>query len=124
MIQPIGEFLLYETEDGKTRVECRFSEETLWLSQAMMAELFQTTPQNITLHLKALYAEGEIDPASTCSRSHKQAIAHAEAEYERFAAQRRALLEAEGEVHNVQMLEDAAKAVREPGGKLRTHWRK
>lgn len=61
-----GEFLLYETEDGRTRVECRFADDTLWLSQAMMAELFQTTPQNITLHLKALAAEGEIDPAATC----------------------------------------------------------
>ena len=61
-----GEFLLYETEDGRTRVECRFAEDTLWLSQAMMAELFQTSPQNITLHLKALYAEGEIAPEATC----------------------------------------------------------
>ncbi len=61
-----GEFLLYETEDGRTRVECRFAEESLWLSQAMMAELFQTSPQNITLHLKALYAEGEIAPEATC----------------------------------------------------------
>lgn len=61
-----GEFLLYETEDGRTRVECRFAEDTLWLSQAMMAELFQTTPQNITLHLKALCSEGEIVPEATC----------------------------------------------------------
>jgi hypothetical protein len=61
-----GEFLLYETEDGRTRVECRFAEDTIWLSQAMMAELFQTSPQNITLHLKALYAEGEITPEATC----------------------------------------------------------
>lgn len=61
-----GEFLLYETEDGRTRVECRFAEDTLWLSQAMMAELFQTSPQNITLHLKALYADGEIAPEATC----------------------------------------------------------
>lgn len=61
-----GEFLLYETEDGRSRVECRFAEDTLWLSQAMLAELFQTSPQNITLHLKALYAEGEIVPEATC----------------------------------------------------------
>lgn len=60
------EFLLYETEDGRTHVECRFAEDTLWLWQAMMAELFQTTPQNITLHLKALYAEGELAPEATC----------------------------------------------------------
>jgi len=61
-----GEILLYETEDGRTRVECRFADETLWMSQALMAELFQTTPQNVTLHLKAPYAEGEIGEASTC----------------------------------------------------------
>jgi len=61
-----GEFLLYETEDGRTRVECRFVDDTLWLPQAGMGDLFQTTPQNITLHLKALYAEGEITLEATC----------------------------------------------------------
>ena len=58
--------LVYTTEDGQYRVECRFADETLWLSQALMAELFQVTPQNITLHLKALYAEGELDEEATC----------------------------------------------------------
>ncbi len=61
-----GELVLYETEDGRTRVECRFADETLWLSQALMAELFQTTPQNVTQHLKQLYQEGEIDEEATC----------------------------------------------------------
>jgi len=59
-------FLLYQTEDGRTRIACRLDEETLWLSQAQMAELFQTTPQNITLHLKAIYQEGEQSEAATC----------------------------------------------------------
>jgi len=63
---PAGEFILYETEDGRTRIECRFEDQTLWLPQAGMADLFQTTPQNITLHLKALYADGEISPEATC----------------------------------------------------------
>ncbi|MEK6750075.1 MAG: virulence RhuM family protein [Pseudomonadota bacterium] len=63
---PGGEFILYQTEDGRTRIECRFEQETLWLTQAQMAELFQTTPQNITLHLKAIYAEGEQDEEATC----------------------------------------------------------
>ena len=63
---PGGEILLYETEDGRTRVECRFAEETVWMSQALMADLFQTTPQNITLHLKALFLDGEIAEAATC----------------------------------------------------------
>jgi hypothetical protein len=64
--QPSGEFILYTTEDGQSRVECRFENETIWLSQALMAELFDTTPQNITLHLKALYEDEEIDAAATC----------------------------------------------------------
>lgn len=63
---PEGEILLYQTEDGRTRVECRFENETLWLSQAHMAELFQTTPQNITLHVKSIYEDGEADEESTC----------------------------------------------------------
>ena len=61
-----GEFIFYQTEDGKTRIECCFENETIWLSQALMAELFQTTPQNITLHLKALYEDDEIDQTATC----------------------------------------------------------
>jgi hypothetical protein len=68
---PNGEIILYQTEDGRTRVEYRsveyrFEHETLWMSQGLMAELFQTSPQNITLHLKALYAAGEIAEAATC----------------------------------------------------------
>ncbi len=55
-----GEFLLYETKDGRARVECRFVADTLWLPQAGIAELFQTTKQNIAKHLKAIFAEGEL----------------------------------------------------------------
>ena len=63
---PGGEILLYQAEDGRTRIECRFQDETLWLTQAQLAELFQTTPQNITIHLKAIYAEGELFESATC----------------------------------------------------------
>lgn len=63
---PQSEFILYQTEDGRTRIQCRFENETLWLTQAQIAELFQTTPQNVTLHLKAIFAEGELDEAATC----------------------------------------------------------
>ena len=57
---PGGEFLLYQTEDGQTRVECRLANESLWLSQAGMVELFQTSKQNIAKHLKAIFTEGEL----------------------------------------------------------------
>ena len=63
---PQSEIILYKTEDGRTRIQCRFENETLWLTQAQIAELFQTTPQNVTLHLKAIFAEGELAEAATC----------------------------------------------------------
>ncbi|MBF0311699.1 MAG: virulence RhuM family protein [Magnetococcales bacterium] len=61
-----GEMLLYRTEDGQTRVECRFADKSLWMTQSLMAQLFQTSPQNVTLHLQALYEEGEIEKGATC----------------------------------------------------------
>jgi len=61
-----GQFLLYQTEDGRTRIEVRLQDETVWMTQAAMAELYQTTPQNITTHLKAIYKEGELDVSATC----------------------------------------------------------
>jgi hypothetical protein len=60
-----SEIILYQTEDGRTRVQCRFENETLWLTQIQMAELFQTTVPNINLHLKATYAEIELVAAAT-----------------------------------------------------------
>lgn len=57
---PGGEFLVYRPEEGLTRVECRFADESLWLSQAGMVELFQTSKQNIAKHLKAIFAESEL----------------------------------------------------------------
>ena len=59
-------FILYQTEDGRTRIQCRFADETLWLTQAQIAKLFRTTPQNVTLHLKAIFAEGELDEGVIC----------------------------------------------------------
>ena len=61
-----SEIILYQTEDGRTRIECRFEDETIWLTQAQIAGLFQTTPQNVTQHLKAIFAEGELAEAATC----------------------------------------------------------
>ncbi|MFN8066598.1 MAG: virulence RhuM family protein [Vicinamibacterales bacterium] len=65
--QPLkeGELILYQTEDGRTRIECRFDGETLWLTQAQMAELFQTTLQNINLHLQNVYEDGELAQEAT-----------------------------------------------------------
>jgi hypothetical protein len=62
---PSGDLLMYETEDGRARIECRFSGETLWLSQAQMAELFQVAIPTINEHLQHLYEEGEVLPGAT-----------------------------------------------------------
>ena len=61
-----SELVLYQTEDGRTRIQCRFENETIWLTQAQMAELFQTTPQNVTLHLKSIFEDGELQEEATC----------------------------------------------------------
>jgi len=65
MSEPNSSLILYKTEDGRTRIECRFEAETLWLTQVQIAELFQTSVPNINLHLKAIYAEGELSEAAT-----------------------------------------------------------
>ena len=62
----IGQLVLYTTEDGKTRVSCRFEADSVWLTQAAMADLFQTTPQNVTLHIGAIYQERELLEEATC----------------------------------------------------------
>lgn len=64
--KPGGEVIIFQTEDAQTRLQVRLDGQTAWLTQAQMAELFQTTPQNITLHLKAIYEEGELNAAATC----------------------------------------------------------
>ena len=60
------QIVIYQTEDGKTKLDVRLENETVWLTQKLMAELFQTTPQNITIHLKNIYEEGELEESATC----------------------------------------------------------
>src|SRR5665213_274905 len=55
-----SQILLYQTEDGRQRIEVHLQKETVWLSQKGMAELFQTTPQNINMHLKNIFSEEEV----------------------------------------------------------------
>jgi len=61
-----GELLLYQTEDGQVKLNVRLEDETVWLTQRLMAELFQVQPQNITMHLKNIYFEGELSEEATC----------------------------------------------------------
>lgn len=64
-LPPQSSLILYQTEDGRTRVQCRLEGETLWLSQALMAELFQVTVPTVNEHRKGIYAEGELAEAAT-----------------------------------------------------------
>ena len=60
------QIIIYQTESGDTKLEVRLENETVWLSQKLMAALFQTTPQNITIHLKNIFEEGELIESATC----------------------------------------------------------
>lgn len=60
-----GEIILYTAEDGNAVIQLRSEEGTVWLTRTEIAELFQTTPQNITLHIQGIYEEGEVDLDST-----------------------------------------------------------
>jgi hypothetical protein len=62
---PQSSIVLYQTEDGRTRIQCRFEEETIWLTQAQIAELFQVTVPTVNEHLKGIFAEGELVPGPT-----------------------------------------------------------
>jgi hypothetical protein len=62
---PHGDIVLYQTEDGRTRVECRFAEVTLWLSQALIAELFQVSVPTVNEHLGNVYDAGELLAGAT-----------------------------------------------------------
>jgi hypothetical protein len=64
--RPGGDIVLYQPEDGTTRILVRLEDETVWLTQAMMADLYQTTPQNITIHVREVYSTAELSPEATC----------------------------------------------------------
>jgi hypothetical protein len=61
-----SEILIYQTEDGRPRIDVRLEAETVWLTQANIAELYQITPQNVTLHIRNIYREGELQAQATC----------------------------------------------------------
>ena len=65
---PHGQFLVYRTEDGRLKLDVRFEGETVWLTQNHMAELFQTTKQNISLHLKTIFSDKELDQNSVVKK--------------------------------------------------------
>ena len=61
-----GKILIYQNEKGDTKVDVYFAEDTIWMTQRTMAELYQTTPQNITTHIKNIYEDRELTEEATC----------------------------------------------------------
>lgn len=68
MEQENNNIIIYQSEDGKTHLEVRLENETLWLTQQQMADLYQTSRTNIVEHIKHIYEEGELDENSTCQK--------------------------------------------------------
>jgi len=60
-----GQILIYQTEGGQTKIDVRLEGETLWLNQAALAKLYQTTIPNINIHIKNIYGEGELSEEAT-----------------------------------------------------------
>jgi len=106
---PESHILIYQPEDGKTRIDVRLEEESVWLTQGQMAELFQTTKQNISAHIRNIFAENALQESSVVKESlttaadgkncrtklynldvitDELAKARAETEYEKFSARR------------------------------------
>ena len=61
-----GRILIYQNEKGDTKIDVYFADETVWMTQKSISELYQTTPQNITLHIKNIYNDGELEENATC----------------------------------------------------------
>ena len=64
-----GEILIYQTEKGTTKIDVFLEDGTVWLSQASIASLYQTTAQNIVMHTKNIYKDSELDESATCKKS-------------------------------------------------------
>ena len=63
-----GDVVLYQTEDGRVKLEVQLQDETVWLTQQLIAELFQTTVPNISMHIRNIYEEGELTPEATIKK--------------------------------------------------------
>ena len=61
-----NEIIIYQSEDGETRIDVKFTGETVWLSQQQMADLYQSSRSNVVEHIKHIYEDGELDEESTC----------------------------------------------------------
>ena len=61
-----NQIIIYQSEDGETRIDVKFTGDTVWLSQQQMADLYQSSRSNVVEHIKHIYEDGELDEESTC----------------------------------------------------------
>ncbi len=66
---PCGEILIYQTDDGDTKIDVKIEEETVWLTQAQIVELYQTSKSNVSEHIKHIFEEGELEESSVVRKS-------------------------------------------------------
>jgi hypothetical protein len=64
-----GEILIYKSVNGDTKIDVFLENETVWLPQSSIARLYQTTPQNIIMHTRKIYSDGELEESATCKQS-------------------------------------------------------
>ena len=89
-----GEILIYQTYDGQTNIEVKIEDDTVWLTQQQLTELYQCSKSNISEHIKHIFEEGELDSVLSSgnrklltgagSVSHKQALEKAKSEYRKY----------------------------------------
>jgi len=105
-----SQIILYQTEDGQTRLEVRLEDETVWLSQKMMVDLYQTTKQNISLHIQNIFEEGELSPEATVK------------EYLTVQTEGSRQIERTVNFYNLDMILAIGYRVRSPRGTQFRHW--
>ncbi len=105
-----SEIILYQTDDGESRIQVRLEGGTVWLSQALMAELFLTTPQNSTIHIGEIYKDGELSEGATCKE-------HLQVRQEGSRAVRRQI-----KLYNLDMILAVGYRVRSPRGVQFRQW--
>ena len=114
--QQMGEILVYQADNGKIKLDVRLQDETVWLTQQLIAELFQTTIPNISMHVRNIYEEGELTPEATIK---KFLTVRQEGTRE---VRRRKFKESLGEAETIKQLEETAKMIGD--GKLKARKRR
>lgn len=64
-----GDIIIYQSESGETKIDVRFQDETVWLTQAQLCELYQSSKANVSEHIKNIFEEGELEQSGSCSEN-------------------------------------------------------